>query len=188
MFGGAAVPVGPTSPGPNFARHPDASTGASCSSARAAWYTVLMSVVTSIRSSFCAACLSTFSFICKYPAQLAVNRLVGNLLRFAITLSIPLGSAALAFFWIGSHTPARPDPWVPVLLVAAIAFFIASAITGVFRCCIDTIFVCSFKDMEEHNPPKFMPSSMRSSFGLDESVKGQTEPTLEKKGSSTQGV
>merc|ERR1712167_183576 len=103
-------------------------------------------------SSFCAACLSTFSFICKYPAQLAVNRLVGNLLRFAITLSIPLGSAALAFFWI------------------------------------DTIFVCSFKDMEEHNPPKFMPSSMRSSFGLDESVKGQTEPTLEKKGSSTQGV
>ena len=139
-------------------------------------------------SSFCAACLSTFSFICKYPAQLAVNRLVGNLLRFAITLSIPLGSAALAFFWIGSHTPARPDPWVPVLLVAAIAFFIASAITGVFRCCIDTIFVCSFKDMEEHNPPKFMPSSMRSSFGLDESVKGQTEPTLEKKGSSTQGV
>merc|ERR1712167_549633 len=83
-------------------------------------------------SSFCAACLSTFSFICKYPAQLAVNRLVGNLLRFAITLSIPLGSAALAFFWIGSHTPARPDPWVPVLLVAAIAFFIASAITGVF--------------------------------------------------------
>ena len=79
----------------------------------------------------------------------------------------------------------NPRGAVTIFVLAAV---IASSITDVFRCCIDTIFVCSFKDMEEHNPPKFMPSSMRSSFGLDESVKGQTEPTLEKKGSSTQGV
>ena len=51
------------------------------------------------------------------------------------------------------------------------------AITDVFRCCIDTIFVCAFKDMEEHTPPKYMSSALRAGFGLDTASSG---PTVQK--------
>ena len=58
-------------------------------------------------------------------------------------------------------------PLYCAVVVFLIAFIIASAITDVFRCCIDTIFVCAFKDLEEHTPPKFMSTSLRNGFGLE---------------------
>ena len=45
----------------------------------------------------------------------------------------------------------RPGPVYVCLTVFVLAFVVASAVTDVFKCCMDTIFVCSFKDMEEHN-------------------------------------
>jgi len=103
----------------------------------------------------------------RYPAQMSVNRLVANLLSCVISLSIPIGAAMLGFIWIDQQSPARPQPLTAALCILVSSFVIASAITDVFRCCIDTIFVCAFKDLEENTPPKFMSSSLRSGFGLD---------------------
>jgi len=118
-------------------------------------------------SNFCTACLSTFSFIMKYPAQMSVNRMVANLLSCVISLSIPMVCGAIGFVWIDQTIPARPQPTTAAAVIMVIAFVIASAITDVFRCCIDTIFVCAFKDLEEKGP-KYMSKSLRSGFGLDD--------------------
>ena len=37
----------------------------------------------------------------------------------------------------------------------------------VFSCCIDTIYICAFKDMRENDPPKFMSNDLREAFGID---------------------
>ena len=41
----------------------------------------------------------------------------------------------------------------------------------VFSCCIDTIYICAFKDMRENDPPKFMSNDLREAFGIDAAVK-----------------
>ena len=38
---------------------------------------------------------------------------------------------------------------------------------AVFDCCIDTIYLCAFKDMKENDPPKFLSNDMREGFGID---------------------
>jgi len=119
-------------------------------------------------SSFCRACLTTFGFIVKYPKQMAVNRIVATILSCVISLSIPLAAAGIGFIFTDQHNPARPGPFWVALVIFILAFVIASAITDVFKCCIDTVFVCAFKDMEEHSPPKFMTQTLRSGFGLDD--------------------
>ena len=57
------------------------------------------------------------------------------------------------------------------------AYVIASSITGVFNCSIDTIFVCAFKDIEENSPPKFLSTSLRDGFGLKD-VEPVKDPKL----------
>jgi len=117
--------------------------------------------------NFCKSCFSTFKFICNYPGQMSVNALVARILSFVISLSIPVAAAAISFFWVDAQVPTRPGPvWVS-LSVFILAFVIASAVTDVFRCCIDTIFVSAFKDMAENTPPKYMSTSLRSGFELD---------------------
>jgi hypothetical protein len=126
-------------------------------------------------TSFCGACLATFSFIMKYPAQMSVNNLVSKILSFVISLSIPIACATVGFIWVD-----QVDGFSPLYascFIFILAFVIAMAITDVFRCCIDTIFVCAFKDMEEHTPPKYMSSALRAGFGLDTASSG---PTVQK--------
>ena len=96
---------------------------------------------------------------------MSVNRLVANLLSCVISLSIPLGAATFAFMWVDLNH--GPQPGTIALAVGALSFVVAASITDVFKCCIDTIFVCAFKDMAEHTPPKFMSKSLQSGFGLD---------------------
>ena len=43
----------------------------------------------------------------------------------------------------------------------------ASDVPMVFSCCIDTIYICAFKDMRENDPPKFMSNDLREAFGID---------------------
>lgn len=134
-------------------------------------------------SSFCGGCLSTFAFIMKYAAQMSINSLVSTILKFVISLSIPTGCAILAFMLIdqaGGYSPM----WCAVT-VFILAFVIASCITDVFKCCIDTIFVCSFKDLEENTPPKFMSTALRTGFGLEGVEPGPKMTTESGKASST---
>jgi len=130
-------------------------------------------------SSFCGACMSTFGFIMKYPAQMTVNRLVAQILSFVISLSIPAAAASIAFMWVDSLTESE-GPLSVAGTVFLMAFTIASAVTDVFRCCIDTVFVCAFKDMEDNTPPKFMSQSLQTGFGLDDIEKKEDGVELTK--------
>lgn len=131
-------------------------------------------------SSFCSACMSTFSFIIKYPAQLATNTVVGNILTAVISLTIPLACGAIGFIWVSEEVPEKPSPLYAAIAILIPAFFIASAITDVFKCCIDTIFVCAFKDLETNMPPKFMSADLRKGFGLEGVNKAEDGPKIEK--------
>jgi choline transporter-like protein 2/4/5 len=116
-------------------------------------------------ASFCSACWSTFSIIFKYPAQMSVNALVSKLLSVIISLSIPTSCTALGFIWIGNNSDSS-SPVYSAIAIFFLSYVIAICVTDVFKCCVDTIFVCSFKDMEENKPPKFMTEELRDGFGL----------------------
>jgi len=126
-------------------------------------------------STFCGACISTFGFIMKYPSQMGVNRMVANLLSCLISLSIPFGCAFVGFIWIDQMNPLRPQPATAAVFIFLLSYVVASSITDVFKCCIDTIFVCAFKDLEEHTPPKFMSTALRAGFGLDDAAPSGVE-------------
>ena len=71
----------------------------------------------------------------------------------------------IGFIWVDQS--GGVEPFWAALTIFILAFVIASAITDVFRCCIDTIFICAFKDMEEHSPPKFMSDALQGGFGIN---------------------
>jgi len=115
-------------------------------------------------SSFCPACFKTMGFWCKYPAQIAVNEGVQWILSCVISLSIPTGCAFFGFVWIDALGGVEPLWAAGAIFVTA--YVIASAITDVFKCSIDTIFICAFQDMEEHSPPKYMSEALKDGFGM----------------------
>lgn len=81
-----------------------------------------------------------------------------------IGLSIPIVSAFLAF---ASMESAGEDwPIYPAITVALVAYVIANTITSTLKCAIDSIFLCSFKDMTP-GPAKYMSDNLRSAFGID---------------------
>ena len=117
-------------------------------------------------SSFCRACADTISFWSHYPAQVVINKMVAHMLSVVMSISIPLGASVITFIWVDQTN--GPEPIWAAIAVFVMAFIIASGITDVFRTCIDTIFVCAFKDLEENKPnPKFMPETLRSAFNID---------------------
>jgi len=115
-------------------------------------------------SNFCSACFKTMGFWIKYPTQITVNEGVQWILSAVISLSIPTGCAFVGFVWIdmrGGHQPIWSAGAIWIL-----AYVIAGSITDVFKCAIDTIFICAFQDMEEHSPPKYMSEALKDGFGM----------------------
>ena len=47
------------------------------------------------------------------------------------------------------------------------AWVIADGLTTTFTCCVDTIYISAFVDIEANNPPKFLSNDLREGFGLD---------------------
>ena len=121
---------------------------------------------------FCTACKNTFGFWVRYPGQIMINKMVARMLSVVMSISIPLGAAMITFIWVDQTS--GPEPIWAAVAVFVMAFVIASGITDVFRCSIDTIFVCAFKDMEEHSPPKHMPDDLKDAFGIDPATRRLT--------------
>jgi len=118
--------------------------------------------------SFCRACASTFVFVAKYMTQTAVNKTVQALLRLLIGWSIPVCCASLTFYILdGIPNYSQYNAIWPALIVFISSFIIADGICTVYDCCIDTIYLMSFMDMEENNPPKYMSDDLRKGFGID---------------------
>ena len=121
-------------------------------------------------SSFCKACKDTFVLIGAYPAQAAVNAMVKGLLLLLLGWSTPFLCAAACFFALeadGAYLGKGYSPIYAAVVVFAASFVIADGITMVFSCCIDTIYICAFKDMRENHPPKYMSNDLREAFGID---------------------
>jgi len=120
--------------------------------------------------SFCRACKETFVLCCTYPSQVAVNQTVKKLLGLLMTWSTPMICAVLCFYSLDAnadYSDAGYSPLYAAIFVFILGYVIADNITTVFDCCIDTIYLCAFKDMKENDPPKFMSNDMREGFGID---------------------
>ena len=99
--------------------------------------------------SFCKACFHTFGFIFDYPTQVVVNAIVCKLLTIIIQLSIPAICAFLAFTWL-DQLPTVTNATYPAAFIALCGLVVAGAVSGVFDCVINTVFICAFKDVEEN--------------------------------------
>jgi len=119
--------------------------------------------------SFCKACVSTFAFVAKYTTQTAVNKTVQFLLRLLIGWSIPLFCAVLTFLVLdGNAAYSEYNAMWPALIVFIASYIIADGVCTVYDCCIDTIYLLSFEDMEREGGPKYMSEDLRKGFGIDE--------------------
>ena len=115
-------------------------------------------------------------FIAKYTTQTAVNKTVQALLRLLIGWSIPLTCAVTTFYILDGVTAYKEynSMW-PALIVFISSFIIADGICTVYDCCIDTIYLLSFEDMEREGGPNFMSDELRAGFGLDCSEKESSD-------------
>ena len=118
-------------------------------------------------SGFCWSCFRVFGLIGNAGGQLAINRMVGSILALVISLTIPAACGVLAFYWIEQTLPTVNATW-PTVTVALCALVIANGIAEVFRCVIDTIFVCAHMDMQQNGDnPKYMSETLRTAFELE---------------------
>ena len=120
-------------------------------------------------TSFCRAAKDTFMLCRRYPSQLAVNKIVAKLLSLLIGLSTPCACTVFCFLYLDADAEfsAHLSPFYPAAAVFLAAYLVADGITTVFTCCVDTIYLSAFKDMDENDPPRFMSNDLRRGFGLD---------------------
>jgi hypothetical protein len=120
--------------------------------------------------SFCRGCKSTFHLVAKYPAQVAVNKTVQKLLSLLMGWSIPALCAISCFYRLDTDAAytARYSAMHAAVAVGITAWVIADGLTTTFSCCVDTIYISAFVDMEANDPPKYLSNDLRAGFGLDE--------------------
>lgn len=99
-----------------------------------------------------------------HSPQLTVNKTVGGILSLIISFSIPTLCALITFAYVHAYLPV-PPVW-PAAAVWLCAFLIASGVTEVFRCAIDTIFISAFQDLDSNMPPAYMSEALRVGFDL----------------------
>ena len=115
--------------------------------------------------TYCKACWSTFKCWSHYPAQVAVNKMVSNVLALVISLTIPVACGFLGYLWVealGGHEPI----WAAIF-IGICSWVIATCVTDVFKCAIDTIFICVFTDLEHKDGPQHMSAALQKGFDVD---------------------
>jgi hypothetical protein len=126
--------------------------------------------------SFCWACKRTFGLLITQPAQVTVNQIVKKLLGFLMTWSNPCLCAALCFYVLdgdAAYKDAGYEAIYPSLFVFLCAYVIAANVATVYGCSIDTILVCSIKDISENpDDPKYLSNDLRKAFGFDKAAEG----------------
>jgi hypothetical protein len=129
--------------------------------------------------SFCWACKQTFQLVLSNPGQVSVNQIVKLLLSFLMTWSNPVLCATLCFYTLDSNAAygaSGYEPIYPSVFVFLCAYVIASNVSTVYSCSIDTIFLCAFKDIKENgDSPKYLSNDLRRAFGFDKAgAEGRT--------------
>jgi hypothetical protein len=125
-------------------------------------------------TNFCTACKDTFSLIVKYPAQTAINSLVKRMLcGVLLGLSTPFIAATACFLYLESRTDftVHHSPLYSAVFVFLISWFVAGGIANVFEAILDTVYLCSFQDMDQNHPPLYLSHEMRSALGVDSADK-----------------
>ena len=120
--------------------------------------------------SFCRGCRSTFELIARFPAQAAVNKTVQKLLNLLLAWSVPTLSAASCWYYLEGYDEYIAEGYSAAhatLAVFLMAWVIADGMTTVLSCCIDTIYLSAFVDMDANDPPKYMSYELRAAFGID---------------------
>ena len=120
--------------------------------------------------AFCRGCKSTFQLILKFPAQAAVNKTVQKLLSLLLGWSIPALCSVCAWYHLDNDDDYTAEGFSAVHAALAVflgAWVVADGLTTTFSCCIDTIYLSAFVDMEANDPPKYMSNDLREAFGID---------------------
>jgi len=130
-------------------------------------------------SGFCRSCFATFTLIIGHPAQLSINTFVRTILNWIQLLGVPIACA-----WVCNLVLVGKDveePVWPTVLVALMAFVIASVFATVLACTLDTLFVCCVRDVKEYQAT-YMPDRLRDSFGFSKKGKkgkNESEPLVD---------
>ena len=119
--------------------------------------------------SFCKGCKSTFHLVARYPAQVAVNKTVQKLLALLMGWSTPALCALSCYYRLDNDAAyaARFSPMHASVAVGLVAWVIADGLTTTFSCCVDTIYISAFVNMESNHPPKYLSNALREGFGFD---------------------
>lgn len=115
---------------------------------------------------FCKGCRSTFELIARFPAQAAVNKTVQKLLNLLMAWSVPTLSAASCWYYLEGYDEYIKEGYSAAhatLAVFLMAWVIADGMTTVLSCCIDTVYLSAFVDMDANDPPKCRGHTSRSS-------------------------
>jgi hypothetical protein len=129
-------------------------------------------------SNFCVACKSTFGFLIKNPSQVFVERMVQYMLSLLLGLATPTACSLVAWFILNGDAAfkAKYDPIWCAAVVFLLAYLMADALVVVFSATMDTILLCSFKDIAENSPPKYLSDDLRRAFDIrEEAQKGDEE-------------
>jgi len=125
-------------------------------------------------TAFCRSCYDAFRLQMKYPCQTIVNISVKMILRLLLRITIPVGCTFFAFTYLGAVAPTHP-PLLPAIVCLLSSFVIASAFSSVFDVSIDTLYLCSYEDMENSKKKTkdgkpyvpFMSDSLKAAFGIE---------------------
>jgi len=73
--------------------------------------------------------------------------------------------ALLGMLWCEAN--GSTEPMWPACFIFVASLVISSGVAEVFRCVIDTIFLCAFKDMKANNGQPFhMSKALQDGFGI----------------------
>mmetsp|Transcript_38100 Transcript_38100/g.101325 ORF Transcript_38100/g.101325 Transcript_38100/m.101325 type:complete len:313 (+) Transcript_38100:1534-2472(+) len=124
-------------------------------------------------TSFCRSCFDAFAFQVKYFSQALVNKSVVVILKLMMKVSITVTCTLIAFLYLDGQSSFKEkyNPLWCSLVVLMTSYIIANCFTMVFDVSIDTIYLCSFEDMERCKANKdatpYMSEGLRKAFGID---------------------
>merc|ERR1711924_205093 len=101
-----------------------------------------------------------------------MGKTVQKLLSLLMGWSIPALCALSCWYHLESQDDFVADYSAvhPALVVFLASWVIADGLNTSFSCCIDTIYLSAFVDMEANHPPKYMSNDLRDGFGIDRAV------------------
>ena len=101
-------------------------------------------------TNFCTAARDAFNLLLRYALSLTAVQFVSNFLIILGKLAVTATTAGIAWLWLREKNHLEFFA-IPLVIIAILAWAIATAFFSVFEMAIDTIFLCFCDDIERYN-------------------------------------